>query len=85
MASWSESVRFGLPEEFRPGVTTAVADGLVVTLAAHGEISSSQAMFAILADLLAAFLRDGIPREDIDVWRLYSQRWTAHRGGASTG
>jgi hypothetical protein len=68
LAARSERVDHGLIQEYRGAITAAVPAGLEITLAAHGQVSSSQAVFGGLARLILTFLRDGIPEASSDVW-----------------
>jgi len=73
-------VRWGLPDEYRSAVVSALDDevqGALVSQAAHGEMGSSQQVFAALTRLVCRVLAGGLPDDDADVWRLLDKCWQA--------
>lgn len=68
MAASEDRATFGLPLEYRWAVLEAMPTGLVVTVAAHGAVSSSEAIFARLTHLLGALLQSPLPATDDELW-----------------
>lgn len=64
----------GLPREYRADILGVVPDSVVITAAASGEVTSSPLVFMVLARVLMAFLRDGVPEEDAQVRAAFERR-----------
>lgn len=71
MAARGDDVEFGLPSEYRRAISGSVATGLVVTVAAHGRVSSSQLVFRWLALTLRDWLRHGVPEQPEPAWERF--------------
>jgi len=72
LAGHSDVVEFGLPQEYLDALA-AVRGELVVTVAAHGRVGSSIVVFRRLASVLIDFLTNGIPVQDVEVWRAWDR------------
>jgi hypothetical protein len=85
LARGQDVVSFGLPDEYRDGVLSAVPSGLAVMLAAHGKASSSPFIFGILARVLVTFLQEGVPPTDSATWAVFLEAgavsWSRIRPG----
>jgi hypothetical protein len=68
LAGAADQVRFGLPSEYAAAVSDALTTPVEVTIAAHGLVGSSPAVFSRVAAFLALLLRDGVPEDDEDLW-----------------
>jgi hypothetical protein len=74
----ADKVIWGLPEEYATVVAAVLSDELqpvLVSQAAHGEVGSSQYVFAGLTRLLCRLLAGGLPPAEEDVWRLRDRCW----------
>ena len=71
MAAREDAARFGLPAEYSTAVASALSDGVVVTVAAHGLASSSQLVFASLASALSRWLAAGLPDDPDVMWEQF--------------
>jgi hypothetical protein len=60
LAGRAERVEFGLLPEYTPAVVAAVGPSVAVSVAAHGPVSSSPPAFALIGEMLARLLRDGV-------------------------
>jgi hypothetical protein len=76
----SARVEFGLPAEYRSEITAAAPFGLAITVAAHGEVSSSRKVFASLTRFLVDLLQGGIPDSTQDIWLKFEEARTRSRG-----
>jgi len=80
LAANADTVLWGLPDEYRSAVVSALDDevqGALVSQAAHGEVGSSRNVFTALTHLLCRVLAGGLPDNDEDVWRLLDKCWQA--------
>jgi hypothetical protein len=78
LSGGADRVIWGLPEEYATVVAAALDDDaqpVLVSQAAHGEVGSSQYVFAGLTRLLCRLLAGGLPSDEEDVWRLRDKCW----------
>jgi len=78
LVSRVDHVVWGLPEEYETAVLAVLGhepQQLLISHAAHGEIGSSELVFAALTRLLCRLLAAGVPADEGDVWRLWDRCW----------
>ena len=68
LAAWSERVVFGLAAEYRSAITSEAPVGLALTVAAHGDMSSSRMVFRWLTCFLVDLLETGVPENSENTW-----------------
>jgi hypothetical protein len=75
----ADKVIWGLPDEYVNAVTAVLDEDVqpvLISHAAHGEIGSSNFVFAGLTRLLCRLLAGGLPPDEEDVWRLQDKCWS---------
>ena len=73
LAGELDQVYFGLPAAYAEAVIAVLQRPLELTVAAHGEVGSSPAVFARLTAAVEHFTVAGIPAPDDEIWRVWDE------------